>query len=47
MGTDSTDKLLNTSSSLHQYRGEKSLTAFVPALASLATIAVESIGTFL
>ena len=47
MGTDSTDKLLNTSSSLHPYRGERSLTAFVPALASLATIAVESIGAFL
>ena len=47
MGTDSSDKLSNTSSSLHQYRGERSLTAFIPALASLATIAVESIGAFL
>ena len=47
MGTDSTDKLSNTSSTLHPYRGERSFTAFVPALASLATIAVESIGAFL
>ena len=47
MGTDSTDKLSNASSTLHPYRGERSFTAFVPALASLATIAVESIGAFL
>ena len=47
MGTDSTDKLLNTSATLHPYRGERSFTAFVPALAGLATIAVESIGAFL
>ena len=47
MGTDSSDELLNTSSSLHPYRGERCLTAFVPALAGLATIAVESIGAFL
>ena len=44
---DSTDKCSNTSSSLHLYRGERSFAAFVPALASLATIAVESIGAFL
>ena len=47
MKTDSTDKLSNTSSTLHPYRGERSFAAFVPALASLATIAVESIGAFL
>ena len=47
MRTDSTDKLLNTSSTLHPYRGERSFAAFVPALAGLATIAVESIGAFL
>ena len=44
---DSTDKFLNTSSTLHPYRGERSFAAFVPALAGLATIAVESIGAFL
>ena len=47
MGTDSTDKLLNTPSALHPYRGERSFAAFVPALAGLATIAIESIGAFL
>ena len=47
MGTDSTDKFLNTSSALHPYRGERSFAAFVPALAGLATIAIESIGAFL
>ena len=47
MGTDSTDKLSNSSPTLHPYRGERSLAAFVPALAGLATIAVESIGAFL
>ena len=47
MRTDSTDKLSNASSTLHPYRGERSFAAFVPALASLATIAVESIGAFL
>ena len=41
---DSTDKFLNTSSTLHPYRGERSFAAFVPALAGLSTIAVESIG---
>ena len=44
---DSTDKFLNTSSTLHPYRGERSFAAFVPALAGLATIAVESIGALL
>ena len=43
----STDKFSNTSSTLHPYRGERSFAAFVPALAGLATIAVESIGAFL
>ena len=38
---------MNTSSTLHPYRAERSFAAFVPILASLATIAVESIGTFL
>ena len=47
MGTDSTDKLSQTSSALHPYRGERSFAAFVPALAGLATIAIESIGAFL
>ena len=47
MGTDSTDTLSNTSSALHPYRGERSFAAFVPALAGLATIAIESIGAFL
>ena len=47
MRTDSTDKLSSTSPTLHPYRGERSFAAFVPALASLATIAVESIGAFL
>ena len=47
MGTDSTDKFSNTSSALHPYRGERSFAAFVPALAGLATIAIESIGAFL
>ena len=44
---DSTDKVSNTSSTLHPYRGERSFIAFVPALAGLATIAVGSIGAFL
>ena len=44
---DSTDKFSNTSSTLHPYRGERSFAAFIPALASLAAIAVESIGAFL
>ena len=44
---DSIDRFWNTTSPSHPYRGERSLAAFVPALASLATIAVESIGAFL
>ena len=47
MMIDSTDKLSNTSSTLHPYRGERSFAAFVPGLARLATIAVEGIGAFL
>ena len=46
MGTGSTDKFSNTSA-FYPYRGERSLAAFVPALAGLATIAIESIGAFL
>ena len=45
--TNFTDKFLNTSLTLPSYRGERSFAAFVPALAGLATIAVESIGAFL
>ena len=44
---DSTDKFFNTSSTLHAYRGERSFAAFIPAVAGLVTIAVESIGAFL
>ena len=47
MGTGSTDKFSNTSSAFYPYRGKRSFAAFVPALAGLATIAVESIGAFL
>ena len=48
--TDSTDQLLNSSSTSlpsHSFRTKRGFTAFIPALASLATIAVESIGSFL
>ena len=48
--TDSTDQLsnfLSTSSSAHSFRIKRGFTAIVPALAGLATIAVESIGSFL
>ena len=48
--TDSTDQLSNfssTSSPAHSFRTKRGFTAFIPALASLATIAVESIGSFL
>ena len=48
--TDSTDQLLNFSSTsppAHSLRIKRGFTAFIPALASLATIAVESIGSFL
>ena len=48
--TDSPDQLLNfssTSSTAHSFRIKRGFAAFVPALAGLATIAVESIGSFL
>ena len=47
---DSTDQLLNSSSTSlpsHSFRTKRGFTAFIPALAGLATIAVESIGSFL
>ena len=48
--TDSTDRLLtfsSTSSPTRSFRIKRGIAAFIPALASLATIAVESIGSFL
>ena len=48
--TDSTDQLSNfssTSSPTHSFRIKRGFAAFIPALAGLATIAVESIGSFL
>ena len=48
--TDSTDQLSNflcTSLPSHSFRTKRGLVAFLPALASLATTAVESIGSFL
>ena len=48
--TDSTDQLSNfssTSSPAHFFRMKRGIAAFIPALAGLATIAVESIGSFL
>ena len=48
--TDSTDRLLNflsTSSPARSFRIKRGIAAFIPALASLATIVVESIGSFL
>ena len=48
--TDSTDQLSNFSSTsppTHSFRIKRGFTAFIPALAGLATIAVESIGSFL
>ena len=48
--TDSTDRLLNfssTSSPTRSFRIKRGIAAFIPALAGLATIAVESIGSFL
>ena len=48
--TDSTDRLPNfssTSSPPHSFRIERGIAAFIPTLAGLATIAVESIGSFL
>ena len=48
--TDSTDQLSNfssTSSPAHSFRIKRGIAAYIPALAGLATIAVESIGSFL
>ena len=48
--TDSTNQLSNSSSTSlpsHSFRTKRGFTAFIPALAGLATIAVESIGSFL
>ena len=48
--TDSTDRLsnfLSTSLPAHSFRIKRGIAAFIPALAGLATIAVESIGSFL
>ena len=48
--TDSIDQLLNSSSTSlpsHSFRTKRGFAAFIPALASLATIAVKSIGSFL
>ena len=48
--TDSTDQLSNSSSTslpTHTFRIKRGFAAFIPALASLVTIAVESIGSFL
>ena len=48
--TDSTDQLsnfLSTSSPPHSFRIKRCFVAFIPALAGLATIAVESTGSFL
>ena len=48
--TDSTDQLSNFSSTSlpsHSFRTKRGFAAFIPALAGLATIAVESIGSFL
>ena len=47
MGTGSKDEFSNTSSTFYPYRGKRGFAALVPALAGLATIAVESIGAFL
>ena len=48
--TDSTDRLSNFSSTslpARSFRIKRGIAAFIPALACLATIAVESIGSFL
>ena len=48
--TDSADRLsnfLSTSLPAHSFKIKRGRAAFIPALASLATIAVESIGSFL
>ena len=44
---DSTDEFLSTTLPSYAFRAKRGFTAFIPALASLATIAVESIGSFL
>ena len=44
---DFLDKLSNSTPPSYPYRAKRGFTAFIPALASLATIAVESIGSFL
>ena len=45
--TDSIDKFSSTTPPSYPFRANRGFTAFIPALASLATIAVESIGSFL
>ena len=44
---DSIDKFSSTTPPSYPFRAKRAFTAFIPALASLATIAVESIGAFL
>ena len=44
---DSIDEFLSTTPPLYPFRAKRGFAAFIPALASLATIAVESIGSFL
>ena len=44
---DSIDEFLSTTPPSHPFRAKRGFAAFIPALASLATIAVESIGSFL
>ena len=44
---DFLDKLLNNTPPSYPCRAKRGFTAFIPALASLPTIAVESIGSFL
>ena len=44
---DSIDEFLSTTPSSYPFRAKRGFAAFIPALASLATIAVESIGSFL
>ena len=44
---DSKDEFSSTTPPSYPFRAKRGFTAFIPALASLATIAVESIGSFL
>ena len=44
---DSIDKFLSTTPPSYPFRAKRGFAAFIPALVSLATIAVESIGSFL